>query len=146
VKPVICKVCNRRLNNYTDDEGASYVHPSGVMVLHEPEPIEAPPGWRGECDFCSGGEPVSVLPVDDFRLPQMSNHMSLGDWAVCGPCGVLIESEMWASLVNRVARKAAERRAVPADLVLVFTLTRLFQAVRKHRRGPLRLLAEENER
>ncbi|MFE0021928.1 hypothetical protein [Amycolatopsis sp. NPDC059021] len=146
MKPIICKVCSRRLNHYADEFGVAYAHPLDVDTNHEPEPIEAPKGWRGKCDFCSHDEPVSVLPVDDFRLPKMSNHQSLGDWAACGMCAVLVETGRWDSLVKRVAAKAAQQRGVPVDLIVAFTLTTLFDAVRKHTRGRLRPLAEENER
>jgi hypothetical protein len=142
VKVIVCKVCNRRLNHYADEFGVSYAHPLDVTANHEPEPAEAPADWRGKCDFCGNDDPVAVLPVDDFRLPMNSSHQSLGDWAACGMCAVLIESGRWQAM----SRRAAAKYGSPADIVVLFSLEMLYVRLRAHTRGPLRPLGEEGER
>jgi hypothetical protein len=143
VKPIICGTCSRALDTLADESGVGYVHPAHVNADHEPAPVEAPDGWRGQCDFCLSDKPVAVLPANDFRIPHASSHHSRGDWAACGMCVILIETGRWQRLVKRAVRKAADVHGVPVNVAMLIMTTSLYDALRENIRGPLRSLAEK---
>lgn len=43
------------------------------------------------CDFCSATEIAWAYPCASFDLPERFGTGSVGDWAACDPCAVLIE-------------------------------------------------------
>lgn len=148
MKPIVCKLCGRRLSHYADENGMAYVHPADVVANHEPEAVEAPEDWRGICDFCGSDDPVWVLPANDFRLPGASQHQSLGDWATCGACGLFIGAGRWTALTMHVVSVFEKklRRLKALEPASRLALLVLHQEVRRHVRGQLRpLSAERND-
>ncbi|WP_143267141.1 hypothetical protein [Amycolatopsis thailandensis] len=142
-KSIICAMCSRALDTLTDESGVGYVHPAHVNADHDPAPVEAPDGWRGQCDFCLADNPVAVLPANDFRVPHASTHHSRGDWAACGMCAILIETGRWERLVKRAVRKTADVHRVPVNVAMVVITTGLYEALRENICGPLRRLDEK---
>jgi hypothetical protein len=144
--PIICQVCNRALDSYTDLSGVTWQHTYGHIaegVDHDPEPVEAPPGWRGLCDFCSDQEPVFRVPARDFRLPGQPMHMSHDDWAACRVCGLLIDSNRWTNLAQRAATTWEDHHGKPLDDTAKTRLRALYRVLRKNITGSLRPLGDQ---
>lgn len=141
---IICDVCRRVLDTYTDGTGASYIHAMQDPDDHEPVPVEAPPGWRGgRCDFCNDSPPTHLLPAKDFTVPARPSEMSRGDWAACTPCAVLVELDAWGALVQRVAHCHWERHGVGMDLAAHRSVAALYGRLRKNVTGPLRPISTD---
>ncbi|WP_026424685.1 hypothetical protein [Actinokineospora inagensis] len=124
---VICQVCEHALEHYADNDGASYRHTrANGPTDHDPVPVPAPPGWRGQCDFCAEGRPEFVIPVRDFAvmtLPEKDadhTYTSMADWAACSVCALLVESNRWNILLSRAmaARKRRTGESVPDEVLI----------------------------
>ncbi|SFO83002.1 hypothetical protein SAMN05421810_101100 [Amycolatopsis arida] len=142
-KHIICKVCDRALNRYVDDDGVTYIHTFNDPTNHEPVPVEAPPDWRGRCDFCSAEKPEFLLPARDFRVPHHDNEMSIGDWAACAFCAMLIDSNRWNELARRAAAGHEKLHGVPPDELRITFVRALYGELRKHISGSLRPIGGE---
>jgi hypothetical protein len=65
------------------------------------------------CDFCSEApviaryqakDFVTTIKVEDIELTQVS----LGDWAACKECEVLVDTSRWDAVVDRATAKFYE--------------------------------------
>lgn len=144
-RPVICQVCSRALDNYVNDDGASFVHPLHVVTDHDPVPVAAPPGWRGKCDFCGELPPEYGLPAQDFRLasPGLLDQMSRGDWAACVECAELINRNRWNALEQRAAEAMSRTHGIPEQGPHRFYLHDMYRRLRKAVSGALHKIGDD---
>ncbi|SES49117.1 hypothetical protein [Actinokineospora terrae] len=114
---LICKVCDRALLRRTDENGVTFLHPVALgKVEHEPVPVQAPPGWRGLCDFCTDGHSEFLIPANIFTVPTIPGApigMSDIAWSACSICTLLVESDRWNTLLNRTAATHERRYGEP---------------------------------
>ena len=142
-KPIICAVCRNALDICVTPDGVARVHTLQDPDDHEPVPVEAPPWWRGRCDFCSDRPAVFVLPVRSFRVPGSELAQSDEDWSACANCGALIERNDWDQLRCRVASAmaAASSGAISEDYWET-VLSLLHAAIRANITGPLKRIED----
>ncbi|WP_134663966.1 hypothetical protein [Amycolatopsis sp. CFH S0078] len=146
--PIICKVCNLALDGFTNEDGVTYLHTlsdamDGKDINHEPVPIQAPPGWRGHCDFCTAGVPKFVVPARDFTTPGSPMGFSTGDWAACETCALLVAAGRWDSLVKRAAKHFERRMHFPMPSKSRSAVRRLYYKLAANITGPIRPLDGE---
>lgn len=136
---MICAVCRRVLDVYTDADGVTWKHTlQDAQTNHEPVPIPMPDDYReGRCDFCNQDDMAFRIPVQDFEVPGLDGHMSRGDWAACRYCARLIEGNRWNDLLTRVMA-AREQRGQDAGPEMRSWLSRLYRTVRKNISGSLK--------
>lgn len=74
-------------------------------------PFVFPAPATARCDFCTGANPTWQFPCETFERPDLVlpelDHKSLGGWAACDPCRVLVEAEDWTGLWERLTGPAA---------------------------------------
>jgi len=69
------------------------------------------------CDFCSSEPVVARYKVRDFELPRVQvedielTQVSIGDWAACKECEILIDTNRWDAVVDRAVGKFYEHHA-----------------------------------
>jgi hypothetical protein len=78
--------------------------------------FDAPPG-REMCDFCSASPTARLYACRNFIVPRTKHavfqHESIGAWAVCDRCAVLIDAGHWSQLTDRAFRRFARIYGVP---------------------------------
>ncbi len=79
--------------------------------------IQPLPG-REMCDFCCGASPTARLyACRNFVVPRTKNavfqHESIGAWAACDRCALLIDAGHWSQLADRAVRRFMKRCDVP---------------------------------
>lgn len=139
----ICATCGNAIDIIATPEGMTYQHTLSDADDHPVVPIEAPPGWRGRCDFCNNPTPTHVLPARDFTIPYAPNHSSLADWAACPRCAALIERNEWTALTRRAEQAITLRRGQPMRPHEQTSLRALYRQLRQHVRGPLRPITND---
>jgi hypothetical protein len=92
-----------------------------------------------QCDFCSVPGPVWRYPAQSFVAYRASNLAgeSVGDWAACDLCHVLIEADDRSGLAQRSLDELILKHpeAVAAAAVLYEDLAVLHQQFFAHRSG-----------
>ncbi|SDC25298.1 hypothetical protein [Actinokineospora iranica] len=140
---IICRTCDTALDRHTDDQGASYQHTLAAgPVDHDPVPVQAPPDWRGKCDFCLDTAEF-VVPARDFTVPGLDRYMSLGNWAACSACALLIGANRWTNLINRAAATHHRRHGTEINEATRTHLGRLYRRLRANITGPIRPIGEQ---
>lgn len=135
----VCSVCLTALD--FDAVSQEWIHSlaneaytSGVTG-HEPRPVPLANvhEHRLRCDFCFAPHPTWTVPCDDFDS-STGDAGSLGPWAACDTCHLLIEANDCKKLVHRVLRESpswsdyrGEARTV-ARALLTETYTRFMKA------------------
>ncbi len=143
---MICETCQEALTLVgIEEEGGQYVHGGSKPRDHEVVPVQAPPGWVGQCDFCAADMGTFVLPAGDFQDPNNPNRWSRGGWAACEACARLIEAGHWALLLVRVAEVFKQQHGQRMDLGQVLHLWGLHQALREAVDGPLRRVGGDDQ-
>jgi hypothetical protein len=78
--------------------------------------IDAPSG-REVCDFCSSSPTSRLFACRNFIIPRTKSavfrHESIGAWAACDRCAVLIDAGHWAQLTDRAFRRFRKKHGVP---------------------------------
>lgn len=146
IETKVCRVCLNALNGFMSPDGVGYQHTPHDPTDHEPEPIAAPPGWRGRCDFCSGPQPEYRLPVKTFLAPGPDLQESIGAWAACPACAGLIAIGRWNGVTLRALRYAQTMHpeTTAADREdFVRRILALYVAIRENITGPLEPLESE---
>lgn len=133
----ICATCSNAVDLIATEDGITYRHTLSDPDDHPVVPIDAPPGWRGRCDFCNDSAPTHVLPAQDFTIPHAPTHSSLADWAACTQCAALIERNEWNALSRRAAQAFARQHGRPMRPHERASLRALYRRLRAHVRGPL---------
>jgi hypothetical protein len=92
-----------------------------------------------QCDFCSVPGPVWRYPARSFVAycaPNLAGE-SVGDWAACGKCHVLIETDDARGLAHRSLNELILKHpeAGAAAAVLYEQLAELHQQFFAHRSG-----------
>lgn len=62
------------------------------------------------CDFCIQSGVEWAYDADDVQLP--TGDWSRGGWAACNPCHLLIDSQEWQPLIDRVLDHSPTVRAL----------------------------------
>ncbi len=77
--------------------------------------LDAPPG-REVCDFCSSSPTSRLYACRNFIIPRTKHavfqHESIGAWAACDRCAVLIDAGHWSQLTDRAFRRFCKRHGV----------------------------------
>jgi len=137
---MICRICEHVLDVYMADGGVELIHTfqdSALNEDHAPDPIPAPPGYRGRCDFCNE-RPEFILPVRDFVTDFLRKGASGGNWAACATCAKLIETNNWSGLVARYVSVRESRDGVTVLPEEVAAIRALHRKLRKNITGALR--------
>jgi len=92
-----------------------------------------------QCDFCSMPGPIWRYPARSFIAycaPDVAGD-SVGDWAACGLCHVLIEADDRSGLAQRSLDELILKHpeAIAAAAVLCEDLAELHQQFFAHRSG-----------
>ena len=78
--------------------------------------IEPEPG-RPICDFCASSATSRLYACHNFVVPRTKHavfqHESIGAWAACDSCAVLIDAGHWTQLTDRALRRFARIHDVP---------------------------------
>lgn len=78
--------------------------------------FEPPPG-REMCDFCSASPTTRLYACRNFVIPRTGHavflHESIGAWAACDRCAVLIDAGHWSHLTDRALRRFTNKHGVP---------------------------------
>jgi hypothetical protein len=92
------------------------------------------------CDFCSAPDPVWRYPAGSFLAYCVANILgeSVGDWAACKQCHMLIEANDRSGLARRSLDEliAKQPEAILAAPALYEKLAELHQEFFAHRAGP----------
>lgn len=135
-EPFVCGVCGRVLDH---ESGVGYIHSvrDRASADHEVEPVRQSEALvvAGRCDFCYRDYPEWVVPAAEFEV--LPGHLSTGDWAACGGCAALVESNQWSALVRR-AQVGWEARNGPMPDQVLSSLPRLYRLLRKNIVGTLK--------
>lgn len=103
---LVCAVCNRPLDRWTDDEGRSYaLHLDEAD--HDPEPkIGTPLEADQVCDFCHAPKPEWVfVPRKQIRIERFDVvHDYSSPWSACGECAHVITNRDLSKLVTRAVQ------------------------------------------
>lgn len=79
------------------------------------------------CDFCSDPTVVARYHAEDFVVDHLSTpsivQQSLGDWAACKVCEIMIDANEWHMLAIRATNLFQEQHP---DLIEVFPRDVLF--------------------
>lgn len=142
----VCAVCARPLDRAV---GGGYLHIIDVMQGIDDHPVVPVPLGEvhvvGVCDFCYGPDPTFAVPVADFTYANVPavvlgdgrprRQSSVGGWAACAPCAVLVSRDDWNGLIRRKAALDSRLRnpEVRAELAGVF------RQVSANITGPIRL-------
>jgi hypothetical protein len=133
----VCGTCRRPVGTYTDDGViTAFLHPFDVVDDHPVIAVRTEE-TGGEvvttCDFCSEASPRWVYPCHDFDA--LPGQHSVGAWAACERCHLLIEQARWRKLVTRALVGQRRDRNDPATFVLEALLGELFRQFARHRTG-----------
>jgi len=78
--------------------------------------VDATPG-REVCDFCSSSPTSRLYACRSFIIPRTKHavfqHESIGAWAACDRCAVLIDAGHWSQLTDRAFRRFRKKYGVP---------------------------------
>jgi len=78
--------------------------------------LDAPPG-REVCDFCSSSPTSRLYACRNFIIPRTKHavfqHESIGAWAACDRCALLINAGDWSQLTGRAFRRFRKKYGVP---------------------------------
>ena len=92
------------------------------------------------CDFCSAPEPAWRYPARSFLAYCVTNVAgeSVGDWAACEQCHILIEADDRSGLARHSLDEliAKHPEAILAATALYEELARLHREFFDHRSGP----------
>jgi hypothetical protein len=149
-----CAVCARVLHSVVPESGgeAYWVHSEMELEDHPAVPVERSEVQTSyRCDFCSGENPLWVLPSrpfdsGSFAVPGAVLDTASGEnFACCDACVELIEKNQWNALVRRVARIMVEKHGMQESLGFVESgLKDYYRKLRKNITGAPRPLKEEN--
>lgn len=71
--------------------------------------VMEPPAGRELCDFCSASPTTRLFACRNFVIPRTKyavfQQESVGAWAACDPCGLLIDAGHWSQLTDRALRR-----------------------------------------
>lgn len=140
---IICQVCDQALHRINSADGMGYIHTTLDPGEHAPVPVQAPPGWRGRCDFCTDTVASFVLPARDFTVPYNPNASSLGDWAVCEWCALLINTNRWNTVLARAIAAHERIHGHPATDEHRTRLRSLYRTLRRNITGTLRPIPDQ---
>lgn len=135
---VICQTCDRALFRTAAPDYVVYSHNPSDPDDHTPVPVDAPPHWRGRCDFCTTAAAEFVVPARDFTAPNTPNLSSLGNWAACTPCAMLIDSNRWNNVLQRAITAHQQLHGHPVTEHHISALRALHRAVRGAINGAIR--------
>lgn len=80
--------------------------------------VQPQPG-REMCDFCCTSPTARLYACRNFVVPRTKHtvfqHESIGAWAACDRCAVLIDAGHWSQLTDRAVRRFMKKYAVPKD-------------------------------
>jgi hypothetical protein len=80
--------------------------------------FEPPPG-REICDFCATSATGRLYACRNFVVPRTKHavfqHESIGAWAACDRCAMLIDAGRWSQLTDRAVRRFIKKYGVPKD-------------------------------
>jgi hypothetical protein len=72
---------------------------------------------REMCDVCRTSPTARLYACRNFIVPRMKHtvfqHESIGAWAACDRCAVLIDAGHWSQLTDRAARRFMKKYGVP---------------------------------
>lgn len=123
------------------EDGVQYEHTLQDQAGHEPVPVTPRPNWQGgRCDFCNADHPVWVLPVKDFTVPTISDHSSLGWWAACEKCAIMIRAGNWKALEKQAFRRLVQLSGGIVEPEGKRHIRSLYAKVRENTCGPLQPL------
>jgi hypothetical protein len=74
---------------------------------------------REMCDFCSASPTSRLYACRNFVVPRTKHavfqHESIGAWAACDRCAMLIDAGQWSQLTDRAARRFMKKYGVRKD-------------------------------
>jgi hypothetical protein len=77
--------------------------------------IQPLPG-REMCDFCGTSPTSRFYACRNFIVPRTKHavfqHESIGAWAACDRCAVLIDAGHWSQLTDRAFRRFCKKHGV----------------------------------
>lgn len=136
VEAYVCAVCGTVLDWVV---GSGWAHPSWMDEDHLAVPVqEGQVETQGHCDFCFLPKPKYQIAVGSFQT-EAPGFGSAGNWACCGDCARLIETNQWSRLTAR-GITSWEGRHGPMDPLMAQMLGRLYRQVRQHMRGGLQTI------
>lgn len=103
----VCGVCATVLDYVVrPGETPGFAHTAAVRLAggddHPPVPVAPGEVFAATfCDFCYAPDPQFLLPARDFTYSNDTDG-SVGDWALCDPCAVLVDAGRWNDIVRRV--------------------------------------------
>jgi len=78
--------------------------------------IQPLPG-REMCDFCGTSPTARLYACRNFVVPRTKHavfqHESIGAWAACERCALLIDAGHWTQLTERALRRFVRIHSVP---------------------------------
>src|SRR5258708_174694 len=93
-----------------------------------------------ECDFCCEGPPAWRYPCADFDMSELLPWGSVGDFAACEECSMLIEKNDRFELAARTpdVKKAPQG---PQRLVYLMLVRKMHDKFFQNRQGPRELIS-----
>jgi hypothetical protein len=80
--------------------------------------VQPEPG-REMCDFCCTSPTARLYACRNFVVPRTKHavfrHESIGAWAACDRCAVLIGAGHWSQLTDRAVYRFMKKYGVPKD-------------------------------
>ena len=71
---------------------------------------------REMCDFCCTSPTARLYACRNFIVPRTKHavfqHESIGAWAACDRCAVLIDAGHWSQLTDRAFRRFRKKHGV----------------------------------
>ncbi|CRK55451.1 hypothetical protein [Alloactinosynnema sp. L-07] len=135
---IICQVCDRSLHRMATASGVSFAHSPIDPDDHPVAPVEAPPHWRGRCDFCTTATAQFIVPASDFTAPNTPAAHSLGDWAACPTCALMIGANRWNILLRRSLSAHEHLHGTTATAKQEHNLRAVHRTLRAAINGPIR--------
>ena len=99
--------------------------------------FDAPPG-REVRDFCSTSPTARLYACRNFIIPRTKHavfqHESIGAWAACDRCAVLIDAGHWSQLTDRAFRRFCKKHGVSRyeELEVREQLAEIHQLFKEH--------------
>lgn len=143
-----CAVCAKVLNSFRDERTGevSWVHQDLLGEHDHPAVPVAQDEVATEylCDFCNAQEPEWTVPARPFGTGTLSvgpgelETASGENWAACGPCGRLVDTNQWNALLSRVKQSWRERQGREMPPEAENSLKSVYRTLRKNITGSLR--------
>ena len=118
------------------DEAFQPIFPTPVVLTDLPDGgiLVSPESGAEVCDFCTGPDPTWEYPCQDFQSSPFAT--SLGSWAACEACALLIEAGDWDELRDRALAGAPKIPSIaPDDPRSLTIMAEIHQEFRANRNG-----------